>query len=56
MANFRPDRHLSVMRDVTRRKQMGRSLLEQGIVDWIPKPFSVHDLADKIAEVLQGKA
>ncbi|MFW6097194.1 MAG: PAS domain S-box protein, partial [Chloroflexota bacterium] len=30
----------------------GRSLLEQGIVDWISKPFSVNDLAQKVGEII----
>lgn len=30
----------------------GRSLLEQGVVAWINKPFSVNDLAQKVAEAL----
>ena len=34
-------------------EQDGRSLLEQGIVAWISKPFSVNDLAQKVAAALQ---
>ena len=31
----------------------GHSLLEQGVVAWIAKPFSVNDLAEKVAELLR---
>lgn len=30
----------------------GRSLLERGAVDWIAKPFSVNDLAQKVADMI----
>lgn len=32
----------------------GRSLLEQGIVDWIPKPFSPQAIAGKLQELWEG--
>jgi nitrogen-specific signal transduction histidine kinase/ActR/RegA family two-component response regulator len=32
----------------------GRTLLERGAVDWIAKPFSVNDLAQKVAEMIAG--
>jgi FixJ family two-component response regulator len=33
-------------------KDAGRSLLERGAVDWIAKPFSVNDLAHKVADMV----
>jgi DNA-binding NtrC family response regulator len=30
----------------------GRSLLERGEVDWIAKPFSVNDLAQKVSDMI----